>query len=301
MSVDAIHQDATVALTAAGVTVLADVSAGGLPVITYWGRELPALDAAQAAALVSASITVAGTNNIEPTPRVAILPEHHTGWTGRPGLRGSFAGVGWSPAFRTSSVTVDGTTVTGFTATGPATVECRAVDDAGRLELLLVLSFPVPAAATELLDFAGRHNLERVPERSPLRAGSHVRENRKGRTGADSAYVLHAGTAGFDFGSGDVWAVHTAWSGNHTHYAERVFTGEQLIGGGELLLPGEVRLATGGTYRSPWIYGAHGVGLDRVARRFHRHLRGRDRRVPVARPVTLNVWEAVYFQHDLDR
>jgi alpha-galactosidase len=330
MPVDAIHQDATVAMTAAGVTVLADVRAGGLPVITYWGRELPALDAEQAAALVSAGITVAGTNNIEPTPRVAILPEHHTGWTGRPGLRGSFAGVGWSPAFRTSSVAVDGTTVTGFTATGPATVEFRAADDAGRLELLLllqmlpsgllraratvrnlaedvytvddlVLSFPVPAAATELLDFAGRHNLERVPERSPLRTGAHVRENRKGRTGADSAYVLHAGTAGFDFGSGDVWAAHTAWSGNHTHYAERVFTGEQLIGGGELLLPGEVRLATGETYRSPWIYGAHGVGLDQVARRFHRHLRGRDRRVPVERPVTLNVWEAVYFQHDLDR
>ncbi|KRE81000.1 hypothetical protein ASG77_03495 [Arthrobacter sp. Soil762] len=39
-------------------------------------------------------------------------------------------------------------------------------------------------------------------------------------------------------GTGEVWAVHTAWSGNHQHYAERVFTGEQLLGGGELLLPG---------------------------------------------------------------
>jgi hypothetical protein len=25
--------------------------------------------------------------------------------------------------------------------------------------------------------------------------------------------------------------VHTAWSGNHTHYAERLFTGTQVIGG----------------------------------------------------------------------
>jgi alpha-galactosidase len=98
-----------------------------------------------------------------------------------------------------------------------------------------------------------------------------------------------------------VWAVHTAWSGNHTHYAERVFTGEQLIGGGELLLPGEVRLATGETYRSPWIYGAYGVGLDQIARRFHRHLRSRAHPVSADRPVTLNVWEAVYFEHDLDR
>jgi alpha-galactosidase len=330
MSADGTEHDATVTLTAAGVTALADVTAGGLPVITYWGPELPALNAEQAAALVSASVTVVGSNNIEPAPRVAILPEHHTGWTGRPGLRGSFAGMGWSPAFRTGSVTVDGAPVIGFVASGPATLEVRATDDAGRLELLLVLQmlpsgllrtratvrnlaaetytvddlvlcFPVPSSATELLDFAGRHNLERVPERSPLRTGTHVRENRKGRTGADSAYVLHAGTAGFGFATGDVWAVHTAWSGNHTHYAERVFTGERLIGGGELLLPGEVRLATGDAYRSPWVYGAHGTGLDQVARRFHRHLRTREHPVSADRPVTLNVWEAVYFEHDLDR
>ena len=75
--------------------------------------------------------------------------------------------------------------------------------------------------------------------------------------------------------SGEVWAVHTGWSGNHTHYAERVFTGEQVLGGGELLLPGEVVLAPGESYRSPWVYGAYGVGLDAVARRFHRHLRAR--------------------------
>jgi alpha-galactosidase len=103
------------------------------------------------------------------------------------------------------------------------------------------------------------------------------------------------------FGTGDVWAVHTAWSGNHTHYAERVFTGEQRLGGGELLLPGEVRLDTGESYRSPWVYAAYGAGLDAVARRFHAHLRAREPRVSTARPVTLNVWEAVYFDHDTAR
>jgi alpha-galactosidase len=95
--------------------------------------------------------------------------------------------------------------------------------------------------------------------------------------------------------------VHTAWSGNHTHYAERVSTGEALIGGGELLLPGEVRLAPGECYRSPWVYGSYGVGLDEVARRFHRHLRAREPRVSANRPVTLNVWEAVYFEHVPER
>ncbi|MEU8817095.1 alpha-galactosidase [Actinoplanes sp. NPDC048796] len=306
-----------VALTEAGVTLVVDASGPGLPVIAYWGPELPALDDGRLAALLRASQPVAGTNNIDPVPRVAVLPEHRTGWTGRPGLSGSASGRGWSPSFR--SYAVPG---------GPLVYE--AVDEeAGltlRLEIQLlpsglarqratvrndhdvpyvlndlVLSYPVPAEATELLDFAGRHNRERVPQRSPLRAGIHLRENRKGRTGADSAYLLHAGTPGFGFESGRVWAVHTAWSGNHTHYAERVFTGEQRLGGGELLLPGEVRLARGQAYTSPWVYGGFGVGLDEVARRFHRHLRARSRPVGPRRPVTMNVWEAVYFDHDLDR
>ena len=101
--------------------------------------------------------------------------------------------------------------------------------------------------------------------------------------------------------SGEIWAVHVAWSGNHTHYAERLSTGEQVIGGGELLLPGEVVLAQGESYASPWVYGSYGTGLDEVARRFHRYLRSRRQHPSSDRPVTLNVWEAVYFDHDLER
>jgi alpha-galactosidase len=323
-------EPATIALTAAGVTVLIDASDGQLPAIVHWGGAIPGIDAGTAAALVAAAGAVVGSNNIDPVPRPALLPEHHLGWTGRPGLSGSRGGRSWTPAFRTRSVMLDGAPVAGFRAGGPGVIEVSAGDDEAELalrltlELLhsgllrvraavtnagpdpyqvddLVLALPVPAEAAELLDFTGRHNLERVPQRRPFRMGTHVRENRKGRTGADSAYVLHAGTPGFGFATGEVWGVHTAWSGNHTHYAERVFTGERLLGGGELLLPGEIRLATGETYEAPWLYGAYGTGLDEVARRFHRHLRARDRPVSADRPVTMNVWEAVYFNHDLDQ
>ena len=93
--------------------------------------------------------------------------------------------------------------------------------------------------------------------------------------------------------------MHTAWSGNHTHYAERLSTGEQVLGGGELLLPGEIVLASGESYTGPWLYGSYGVGLDGVARRFHRYLRARPQHPSTERPVTLNVWEAVYFNHEL--
>jgi alpha-galactosidase len=163
-----------------------------------------------------------------------------------------------------------------------------------------VIAFPIPQIAREILDFAGHWGKERVPQRRPLTVGVHLREGRKGRTGPDAATLLHVGVPGFSFAEKEIWAVHTAWSGNHTHYAERVFTGLQVIGGGELLLPGEVILQSGQTYATPWIYGAYGRGLDAVARRFHRFLRARESHPAATRPVTLNVWEAVYFNHDLD-
>ena len=52
--------------------------------------------------------------------------------------------------------------------------------------------------------------------------------------------LLAAGTQGFDFGSGEVWALHTAWSGNHRSVAERNPNGQSVLAGGELLLPGEI-------------------------------------------------------------
>ena len=57
----------------------------------------------------------------------------------------------------------------------------------------------------------------------------------------------------------------------------------------------------GESYSSPWVCFSSGPGLDVVARRFHRHLRARSRPVSTTRPVTLNVWEAVYFDHRLER
>ncbi len=163
----------------------------------------------------------------------------------------------------------------------------------------LVLALPVPSHAAEILDFGGRWGHERAPQRRPLVTGVHLREGRHGRTGADAATLLHLGTPGFGFADGEVWACHTAWSGNHVHYAERVSTGEQVIGGGELLLPGEISLGEGHSYQTPLLYASYGVGLDRVSRRFHRHLRARPGHPGPDRPVTLNSWEAVYFDHDL--
>src|SRR2546421_6533742 len=127
--------DVTLALTAAGVTVLIDASRGRLPAVVHWGHELPALDAGQAAAIVAASVPVVGSNSIEPAPRVAVLPEHRTGWSGRPGLRGSSAGRDWSPAFSTRAGSLNGAPVSGFEACGPGVAEAVAAPDTGPLRV----------------------------------------------------------------------------------------------------------------------------------------------------------------------
>jgi alpha-galactosidase len=159
----------------------------------------------------------------------------------------------------------------------------------------------VPPAATELLDLAGRWARERSPQRQPFAVGARVRDNRRGRTGADATLLLIAGTPGFGFRTGRAWGVHVAWSGNHRTLAERLSTGEAVLAGGELLLPGEVTLQPGQEYASPAMFASFGHGLDEVSGRFHRYLRDRRRPRRRPRPVVINTWEAVEFDHDLDR
>ncbi|MDQ1572100.1 MAG: alpha-galactosidase [Actinomycetota bacterium] len=319
-------------LAAAGVSVVLDATEGRLPAIVHWGSFLGPQSADDIATLGLAAIEPPDGNVVDEPVRLAILPEHYGGWEGKPGLAGHRDGADWSPKFTVTSIIVNAEISGGgrLIETGAAAVTFYAHDDAARLGLVLeiellasglfrvraevtntgpgvyivdalTMALPIPVRARQILDFAGRWSKERVPQRRELVVGIHEREGRKGRTGADAATILSVGIPGFGFSEGEVWGVHVAFSGNHRHYAERLPTGFQVVGGGELLLPGEIRLEEGERYRAPWLYGAYGNGLDDQAHRFHRFLRSRESHPISARPVTLNVWEAVYFDHDADR
>ncbi len=182
----------------------------------------------------------------------------------------------------------------------------------GSLEVV----FPLPGRIGEVLDFTGRQTAERIPQRHRIGDGLWLREGRRGHTGHDSATVLVAGVPGFTFGRGEVFGLHVAWSGNTVHRVERVpsglgmasdglegiLPGVTTIGGGELLLPGEISLAEGESYTTPWVYLAAGQGgLDDLSAQFHGYLRAQPAHPGSPRPVNLNVWEAVYFRHDLGK
>ncbi len=315
---------------AAGVSLVLDARGPRLPRIVHWGSDLGDLDGALLSDLALADVQAVVSNVPDDPIAPGILTEHATGWSGLPGLLGHRGGRAWSTLFTVTDVSVDvdpdGTqrlvasgrdeaALLAVTLTielsiqGVLRTQARLTDLAtgrGLTEMPytldgLTLSLAVPRRAAELLDFAGRHLRERAPQRRPFDVGARVRDNRRGRTGADATTLVVAGTPGFDFASGEVWAIHTAWSGNHRTIAERTPNGHAVLSGGELLLPGEIVLAAGGSYTTPWIYGSYGVGLDAMSGRFHEQLRARPTHPSSPRPIILNTWESVYFDLDLDR
>ena len=309
-------------LRASGVSIVLDLTTGFLPRIVHWGADLGESSDAALRQLVAASARQVVSNQPDEPAWLAVLPENSHSWVGTPGIEGHREGRGFSTRFAVTSATV------GTTEDGTQRVQLAATDAAADLglgvtiELLscglarmratltntggsvydvggLLLAFPVPQQATEIFDFAGRHGRERTPQRHPFTHGTYLREGRHGRTGPDATLLLLAGEQGFGFRHGEAWGVHTAWSGNHRTLAERASGTESILAGGEILLPGEVRLQTGESYTSPWVYGSYGVGIDEVSSRFHRFLRAR-RGPRGPRPVTGNSWEAVYFDHRLE-
>lgn len=305
---------------AAGVSVVLSAAGDRLPSVVHWGADLGELTAADLAQLVAVGRPGTAPSEPDEAVHVGVLPEHSAGWNGRPGLSGSRAGQGWSPLLTRTELAVEGHRLRATGRDDDAGVEVTlelellasglikqratvvALDRDTAYDLAgLQLALPVPATATELFDLTGRWGRERSPQRAEFIVGVHSRENRRGRTGPDAPLVLAAGAKGFGLRTGEVWGIHVAWSGNHISYAERTASGAAVLGGGELLLAGEVRLAAGESYTGPWIYAAHAIGLDGIAARFHTHLRSRPHHPHSPRPVVMNTWEAVYFDHDLDR
>ena len=128
-----------------------------------------------------------------------------------------------------------------------------------------------------------------------------MRTGRHGRTGHDSSLLFAAGSAGFGNRHGRVWAAHLGFSGDHEAYLEKTPYGPAMLGMAELLGPGEITLAMGESYSTPWTYCAYSdSGMDGITQVFHRWLRARPVHPSSPRPVMLNTWEAVYFNHDLD-
>lgn len=303
-------------LRAGGTSVALDLDAPGGPAIVHWGEEL---DDASLEGLARAARPQRVTGGLdEPTlPSLVATPAH--GWLGTPVLEGHRDGTGTSVRLTLRHEWHDESharvTLDDVESGLEATIDIE-VGGAGLLRQRMTVRnlaatrytvqaahviFPVPGDAVELLDTAGPWLRERGMQRHAFTIGTHLRESRRGRPGLDATLLLAAGRAGFGFESGRVHGIHVAWSGGHRVLAERTVGGDALLFGGELLAPGEIVLASGEEYATPWVVGSWGDGLTELSRRFHTELRARPGHPRRPRPVSISTWEAVYFDHDPDR
>ena len=291
-------------LSRAGVQVVLDIGGPHLPRIVHWGTDVGS-----------------------PSPALTLAPSRAQGWAGRPGLTGHRDGAASQPLFALADASM---------TAGPDgdMLRYRGTDEAARLELdgeleltldgvlrhrqtvtstaaagdapytvdELITLLPVPPSAVDVLDCTGRWGAEGFVQRQRLGFGTWLREQRRGRTGHDSPLLLAAGSADFDHRDGVLWGVHLGWSGDQRYLVQRLDTGETVLGAGELLGAGEVRLGAGESFTTPWTYGVWSDrGLDGAAERLHALLRRRSRHPRTPRSVVLNTWEAVYFDHSFER
>ncbi|MDX6327533.1 MAG: alpha-galactosidase, partial [Nocardioidaceae bacterium] len=262
-------------------------------------------------------------------PGLPLLGEHARGLFTRPHLRGhrvltaggeeTSHGRDWSTRFTREDLVVDDRrlTVTAVDASaglrmvtelqsvpgGALRGRCTLTNTARGSYLLegLEVVLPVDDRYTESLDFTGRHEHERAPQRRAITDGLWLRESRYGRPGLGAPTTLTVGSPGFSFTHGEVLGASVAWSGNSVLRVERDAASGTTVGGGELLQPGEIALGTGESYATPWVFfAAADDGLDGLAAVWHTWQRSLPTH-PGQQPVLLNVWEAVYFDHQLDR
>ncbi|GAB3798966.1 alpha-galactosidase [Humibacter antri] len=310
-------------LRAAGVGLLLDLRDADVRV-AHWGADLGEEGDRLDPALFTAS--AAHSSFDEPVP-VSLIPQPSRGWRGTPGIAGDRGGRGFAPRLKLQDVRQ--ARLEHASGGGTQRAELVLLDEASALRvdvaltlhstgLLLIdqsvtniggagytlaaldASLPVPSQATESLDLTGRWAREKHPQRRRIDQGSWTRSARHGRTGHDSTLVIAAGSPGFGWRSGEVWALHLGWSGDHTSRVERTGDGQTVLAVGELLHSGELVLAPGEMYTAPTAYAAYSAdGLDGVSARFHEWVRSRAGHPSAPRPVMLNTWEAVYFNHDL--
>ncbi len=309
-----------VTLRARQHALLLDVEGPRPPRVVHWGSDPGPLVPEDVAELLGASLLGQGHSAFDDPMPPTITYDAADGFLGLPAVSGHRSGLAFATRFRLVSVDADADscTVTSLDAASElqlVTTIRMTPEGALRVRHLLTnlgsdayivddvhVALPLPAQAVEVLDFTGNWSRELHPQIRPIEHGIWSREIREGRTGHDRPLTFMARGAGAGFRSGEVWCLSLAWSGNSRHFVERLADGTTRMGAGELLLPGEILLQPGQRYETPELFAVYSAqGLDGVAEVFHDWLRARPHHPRRPRPLTINVWEAVYFDHRFEK
>ncbi|MFI5916806.1 alpha-galactosidase [Dactylosporangium sp. NPDC051541] len=303
-----------------GVAVVLAHPATGLPTVVHWGADLGVLGTTDLDALDRATSRQTQPGTLDAAWRLPLVPHEADGWSGRPGLLATRNGRPLFPRWTSRVQRQDHTSMDTEASDAETGLSLRTRLELGPGGLVLLhheltndgaaavdlawleATLPVPRTAEHLTTFAGRWTREKSPLTTLMPRGSTTRESRRGRGGHDASWVTLASRGQPRNRHGDIWAVHLGWSADVRHRVDRITEHGTLLGAGELLRPGEVRLEPGQSYRTPTAYFAWTpAGLDGIADRFHTWMRARPQHPRSPRPLVLNTWEAVYFHHEPER
>jgi len=299
-----------------GVSIIADTDTRtGLPAILHWGADLgPELPSAGELALITSRQAEPGT--LDAAWQVPLVPQESDGWAGTPGLLVTREALPVFPRWSAVEVRQEGAVLEVEATDAASALSLRSRVEIGDGGLVLVSHelrndgdgvvevsrldaiLPVPKRAATLTTFGGRWTGEKQPTTYDMPPGPTLRGSRRGRGGHDAPWATLASVAAPRNRSGEIWAVHLGWSGDLEHRVDRMTEHATMLGAGELLRPAELRLERGEAYRTPTAYFAWSdAGLDGVSARFHTWMRARPTHPATDRPLVLNTWEAVYFDH----
>ena len=287
--------------------------------VLYWGKKLGDFDKSAAESIRAARTKPAFHGGLDVAPGNLILREHARGWIGHPALRGHRGGVNSANAFAVKSAVQKDQTMVAVFADDIAGIEIEVSYTLTPSDILLMDAkvtntaegdyfldhflywLPLAEQADEVLDFYGHWTKERQPHRRSIGYGLITREGFEGRSGHDYTIAQVALNHNTGFRHGEAWSLAMAWSGNNIHHVERLIDGHKSIGAGEYLLPGEVILKKGESYSAPRAVATFSDrGLDGLTNNHYSWIRSRSNHITKVRPrpLTLNMWEAVYFNHN---
>lgn len=302
-----------------GVGLLVDFEAN-TPNVLHWGKDIH--NVGDIKHWRSSQQEATANAELDRPQWLGVHREYARGNVGRPSLLGHRSSFDFSPLFEVSNVESSAdrihVTSTDKGAGLEVTVEFRFVgggvlsiqqsvknigEGSYSLEDLAVI-MPLPDQACESMDFSGRWVNERQPHRREIQPGLYTREVREGRSSHDYTIIQLAMSQGASYQNGEVWSLGLLHSGNIRHFIERQQSGRTAIAVSELLFPGEIVLNAGESYQTPAVAATYSAnGFDELTNRHYQWLRSRPNHPTNVRPrpLTLNVWEAVYFDHNLEK
>lgn len=278
------------------------------PCWSYFGPPLPDPDSVtplQRRPVPNASLDV--------PPPIPLCPVEGWGYWGTPGLAcAGLAPIQWREIQFTQTDSQAQVTLTApgvrweqslsLADSGGLTVSARVTNEGDAPLILLrcaAVTVPLPSDAAEILTFSGTWCHEFQTPRLSLPAGSFERACRRGRPGHDGFPALVCGTPGFADQTGWIAAAHLAWSGDHVLRIDALPDGQRVMQLGEAFAGGALTLAAGETYCSPDAVIFMADGLNDLRSQTHAHFRTHILPAQTRpRPVHLNTWEALYFNHD---